>query len=118
MPRRNPRRPARPPWQTTARLDHSSVPSGLSRPGQLAIANLEETRFWPGAIAYCLTWWSGFVRTPYHRLHDRRYDGCGIFECCPDPGDVRGMLVVAAHVLPKNDARVFRRCLADLDELW
>jgi hypothetical protein len=75
-------------------------------------------RLWPDAVAFSLKWWSGFVRSPYHRLHDRRYEGCGFFECCPDPDEVRGVLEVAAHVLPKKDARAFRRHLSELDGLW
>src|SRR5262245_29751150 len=118
MPRRNPRRPACPPWQRIGRIQRTSVVRGLSRHGQLAIANLERTRYRPGMISFALTWWARFVHSPYHRLYDRRYEGCGFFECCPDPGDVRGILEVTAHALPRKDARVFRRRLTNLDDLW
>jgi hypothetical protein len=90
----------------------------LSRPGQVAIVDLERRKFSPCAVAFSLRWWSYFVQNPYHRLYDPRYGGCGIFECCPDPAEVRYILDVACHVLPKRDAKAFRRRLADLDAQW
>jgi hypothetical protein len=44
--------------------------------------------------------------------------GAGIFECCPDPVEVRYILDTACHVLPRRDAQAFRRRLADLDAQW
>jgi len=38
--------------------------------------------------------------------------------CCPDPAEVRRILLAAASVLPPKDAREFRRRVAALDELW
>jgi len=116
MPRRHPRQPVSP--QALAAARRNPVLRGLSRQGHVAIADLERKRYWPGAVDFALKWWTLFMRNPYHRIHDRRYEGCDVFECCPDPGDVRAILEVAAHVLPSNDARVLRRRLADLDELW
>jgi hypothetical protein len=90
---------------------------GLSPRGVAAIARLEHDRFWPGAVDTALRAWARFVREPMHRIWDTS-TGCGIMECCPDPDEVRGILHAAAAVLPKKDAREFRRRVAELDELW
>jgi hypothetical protein len=81
------------------------------------IDRLERTRFCPGAVAQALNSWSRFVRDPMHRLWDPEY-GCGVPECCPDPVALRSILEAAAHGLPPKDARVLRRRIAVLDELW
>ncbi len=44
----------------------------------MALAGLERTRLWPGAAEEAWRIWEGFVRSPYHRIYDYRYDkGCG-----------------------------------------
>jgi hypothetical protein len=90
----------------------------LSRPGRAAITDLEHRKLSPGVVAFSLQWWTTFVQQPYHRLYDPRYQGCGIFECCPDPVEVRYILDTACHVLPRRDARALRQRLADLDAQW
>lgn len=72
----------------------------------------------PGATAEALQLWEAFVRDPYHRLYDPRYEGCGCWGCCTDPWEVRSYLEAAAHALPRRDARRLRAILADLDEHW
>lgn len=94
----------------------ATVP-GLSARGRAAIACLERTRFWPGAVAQALDSWSRFVRDPIHRLWDPRY-GCGVPECCPNPDELRWVLQAAVHTLPPRDARLLRRRIAVLDERW
>lgn len=118
MPRRNRRRPECRQWDELERASVRLDLPWLSRPGRIAIADLEDRKFSPCAVAFSLRWWSCFVHEPYHRLHDPRYKGCGIFECCPDPVEVRYILDVACRVLPKRDAQAFRRRLADLDAQW
>jgi hypothetical protein len=55
----------------------SNLP-GLSPHGRMALAGLERTRLWPGAAEEAWRIWEGFVRSPYHRIYDYRYDkGCG-----------------------------------------
>jgi hypothetical protein len=65
-----------------------------------------------------LTRWRTFVRTPYRRLYDEHYPGCGIPECCRNPFEDRQFLEVVAHALPQRDARRFRRLLAQIDDDW
>lgn len=96
----------------------SNLP-GLSPHGRAVLAYLEHTRFWPGAAADALRIWERFVRSPYHRIHDYRYDeGCGIWECCPSLIEVQQILTTVEHNLPHRDARRLRRHLARLDNLW
>lgn len=64
-----------------------------------------------------LSAWSSFVRDPMHRLWDPQ-DGCGVLECCPNPRELRALLQAVVHALPPRDARVLRRRIAVLDELW
>ncbi len=117
MPRKRPARLRAEQMSARPGLKAAEIP-GLSRAGQFALARLELTRLGTGATAFALRWWSSFLRHPYHRLHDSRYEGCGFMECCPDPGYIRMVLNIAATVLPRRDARKFRRRLAGLDELW
>ena len=91
---------------------------GLSRSAQVAIARLERDRFWPGATTVALRFWAAFVRSPYHRLYDPRYPGCGIWECCTPPWEARAILEAVCHVLPRRDVRIFRHRLMALDDLW
>jgi len=90
----------------------------LTRPGKIAIADLERRKLGSCDVARSLRWWTYFIKNPYHRLYDLRYEGCGIFECCPDPVEVRYILDVACHVLPITDAKEFRRRLVAIDEHW
>ncbi|MGH3655048.1 MAG: hypothetical protein ACRDUA_00160 [Micromonosporaceae bacterium] len=81
------------------------------------IAQLERTRLWPGAAREALDTWSRFLRDPYHRNFDPQY-GCGVPACCPDPVDLRRILHIVTHALPRPDARRLRRRLAELDAQW
>jgi hypothetical protein len=38
--------------------------------------------------------------------------------CCPDPVELHALLDAVVHVLPKKDARVLRKRIGDLDDLW
>jgi hypothetical protein len=93
------------------------MPPGLSVRGTAAVVQLERTRLWPGACHEALNAWARFLRDPHHRLFDPRY-GCGEPLCCPDPGELRGILETVAHALPAKDARDFRQRLAILDARW
>ncbi|MEV0298619.1 hypothetical protein [Nocardia sp. NPDC050710] len=97
--------------------DISHVP-GLSPHGRVVLAGLERTRLSPGRTASALRHWRHFVRDPYHRLWDPRYEGCGIWECCPDMHEVRRILEIVARALPRRDARRFRAVLDALDADW
>lgn len=90
---------------------------GLSSRGHAAIAQLERTRLWPGAAREALDAWVLFLRDPYHRLFDPAH-GCGILACCPDPIELRRILHIVTHALPRHDARELRRRLAELDDHW
>ncbi|WP_433790617.1 hypothetical protein [Actinoplanes sp. CA-252034] len=90
---------------------------GLSPRGRAAIAHLERTRLWPGAAREALDAWTGFLRDPFHRLFDPA-SGCGVLACCPDPIELRRLLHIVAHALPRHDARRLRRRLAQWDEQW
>ncbi len=72
----------------------------------------------PGTTGQALRLWGAVLDDPHRRLHDPRYEGCGFWECCADPWEVRSYLEAAAHVLPRRDARRFRTLLAHLDERW
>jgi hypothetical protein len=98
------------------RLDHP-IPSlsGLSARGRAAIACLERTRLWPGAAHDAVDAWTRLLRDPYHRLFDPA-SGCGVLACRPDPDELRRILHMVAHALPRHDARRFRTRLAELDE--
>ena len=92
---------------------------GVSGVGLSVVADLEWRRFGgPGVVAEAFRRWRRFVRTPYRRLYDDRYPGCGIPECCGNPFDDRALLEIVAHVLPRRDARRFREVLAQLDDEW
>ena len=116
--------PRRRPAQLRADLLHrrpldrttSRVP-GLSRQGLRAIAYLERSRLGGHAVSDALEAWSWFVRDPWHRLWDPT-SGCGVLQCCPNPPEVRWILDAAAAALPPRDARVLRRQVAFLDDLW
>jgi hypothetical protein len=112
------RSPARVRATAHRRHDHP-VPHlpGLSAQGRAAIARLERGRLWPGAAREALDAWTRLLRDPYHRLFDPAY-GCGVLACCPDPDELRRILHMIAHTLPRHDARRFRRRLAQLDEQW
>lgn len=90
---------------------------GLSPRGRAAIAQLERARLWPGAAREALDAWTLFLRDPYHRLFDPAY-GCGVLACCPDPLELRRILHIVSHALPRHDARTLRRRIAELDDKW
>jgi hypothetical protein len=93
------------------------MPAGLSRRGRALLADLERTRLWPGAAAEALAALARFVHDPMHRLWDPSY-GCGELLCCPDPAELRGILLAVAACLPARDARSVRRRVAVLDDRW
>jgi hypothetical protein len=95
----------------------SQVP-GLSPHGRTVIARLEHTRLRRRQTEEALQLWRGFMRNPYHRLWDPRYEGCGCWGCCTDMDEVRAVLEIVAHHLPRRDAQRFRRMLAAIDENW
>lgn len=129
MPRR---RPAQLRTEALSRLRRSkpSHPSGLDRIerlsnlpgmsplGRKVIARLENTRLWPGQIEEAIDHWERFVHDPAHRLYDQRYEGCGIWECCPAMYEVRDLLTIVERNLPRRDARRLNARLAALDEFW
>jgi hypothetical protein len=91
---------------------------GLSPHGRCVIARLEHTRLMPRQTEEALQAWRAFMRSPYHRLWDPRYEGCGCWGCCYDMNQVREVLEIVAHHLPHRDARRFR-CMVDaVDEEW
>lgn len=112
------RSPARVRVAAHCRLDHAvATLPGLTARGRASIARLERTRLWPGAAHEALTTWDRFLRDPAHRLFDPTY-GCGVLACCPDPLELRRILHVITHALPRRDARQLRRRLAQLDAQW
>jgi hypothetical protein len=124
MPRR---RPVQIRADRQARLSLSEGPLGpqrasqfpcLSPHGRYVIARLEHTRLMPRQTEQALKFWRGFMRNPYHRLWDPRYEGCGYWECCPDMNQVRETLELVACHLPSRDAHRFRRMVASVDEDW
>jgi hypothetical protein len=104
---------------TGATVRTSKLP-GLSPRGRTILARLEHCRLWPGATAEALQLWAGFVRHPYHRVYDYKYDevGCGHWGCCTSMAQVRQVLDVVAHNLPPRDARRFRKLLSAIDDDW
>jgi hypothetical protein len=84
----------------------------------VVLAALERKRFWPGKAATALRLWEENLRDPYRRLHDPRYEGCGIWECCTPIDEVRELLSIVVHHLPRRDARRLRARIEQLDELW
>jgi hypothetical protein len=82
------------------------------------IESYERRLGFPGTVSAAFLRWSLFVDEPGHRLHDQEHVGCDYPECCGDPYEARSILEAAAHVLPRQDARRFRRRLATLDEKW
>jgi hypothetical protein len=96
----------------------SKVP-GLSPWGRTVLARLEHHHLWPGATTDALQKWEGFVRSPYHRLYDTKYEAnCGHWGCCTPISQVRWVLDVVAHNLPRRDARRFRERLAAINDAW
>ena len=92
--------------------------AGLSPYGRVVLARLERTRLWPGQAEEALRFWKLFVSDPYHRLWDPEYEGCRCWGCCTDLDEVRTVLEIVAHNLPKRDARRFRQVLGAVDEGW
>lgn len=105
------------------RLDHqvrgprNDPIQGLSSAGLRVIDRLEADRRWPGATESALRNYGRAVRDPIHRLWDDRY-GCGIEECCPDPGELRQWLETVLHHLPPRDRRVLGTQVATIDARW
>jgi hypothetical protein len=89
---------------------------GLSPAGKKVVAQLELTRFWPGAVAEALDSWARFVRDPVHRFWITSIS-CGVPECCEDPDELYRVLHAAASALPAADARMVRLRIADIDDL-
>lgn len=85
--------------------------------GRACLARLESTRLHPGDAVRALRAWELHLRDPIHRLWDESA-GCGVWECCPVPAEVRWILGAVAAALPPRDARAFRARVAELDELW
>ncbi|GAB2554333.1 hypothetical protein GCM10027269_04030 [Kribbella endophytica] len=90
----------------------------MSPHARVVITRLERTRFFPGQIGIALREWEILVRRPEHRLLDLQNEGCGEWGCCAPVDEVRAVLTVVEHHLPKRDARRLRARLARLDELW
>lgn len=97
-------------------VDRSARISGLSPHGSVTLAQFGRRR--GQSVADALREWALFLSNPHHRLYDPKYPGCGYWGCCTDPDEVRSYLEAAAHVLPPQDARRFRKRLAELDERW
>ncbi|WP_460660627.1 hypothetical protein [Kribbella swartbergensis] len=95
----------------------SNLP-GLSPHGRVVIAQLENTRLRPGQVAEAIDCWERFVRDPAHRLYDPRYEGCGIWECCPRMLEVHAILRIVERKLPRRDARRLRARLDQLNDMW
>ena len=95
----------------------SNLP-GLSTHGRVVIARLENTRLRRGQVGEAIDHWERFVRDPAHRLYDPRYEGCGIWECCPPMLEVRAILHVVERSLPQRDARRLQARLDALDDYW
>jgi hypothetical protein len=114
MPRR---RPARLRAQVRLPAGGERIP-GLSPYGHVVVARLEHARLGPGRTASALRHWRNFVRDPGHRLYDPSYEGCGVWECCPDMIEVRRLLEIVACHLPRRDARRFRALVAEIDADW
>ncbi|TWP47471.1 hypothetical protein FKR81_32100 [Lentzea tibetensis] len=90
----------------------------LSARGRLAVSRLERSRGWtPGNGATAYRSWAIFVRDPMRRLWRTEF-GCGVWECCPDPAELRAVLAAVAAALPPRDAREFRHRVARLDDKW
>ncbi|MGW0521466.1 hypothetical protein [Crossiella sp. NPDC003009] len=83
----------------------------------MQLARLERTRLWPEAAVDALLGKRTFVHDPMHRLWDPQY-GCGWMACCPDPVELNHVLNLILAVLSPRDARLIRKRLAALDELW
>ena len=91
---------------------------GLSLHGRLVIARLENTRLQTGQVLEAIRHWERFVRDPAHRLYDPRYTGCGIWECCPPMVEVRAILHIVVHNLPRRDSRRLQAQLDRINECW
>src|SRR5690242_7805838 len=87
---------------------------GVSRRGMSVIAELERTRFWPGAVAQALGDWALVARDPI-REHCTAESVCGSLRCCPDLDQARAIFHAVAAALPAKDAAPFRRRLAEFD---
>jgi hypothetical protein len=105
------------PWHSRTTVTGVPTIPGLSYRGRIAVARLERERYWPGAVEEALRAWSLFLRDPWHRLFDPA-QSCGVMLCCPDPVELHALLDAVVHVLPKKDARVLRKRIGDLDDLW
>jgi hypothetical protein len=98
-------------------VEISNLP-GLSPFGRVVIARLENTRLRPGQVAEAIDHWERFVRDPAHRLYDPRYEGCGIWGCCPPMLEVHAILRIVERNLPRRDARRLRARLDSLNDMW
>jgi hypothetical protein len=100
------------------RGERTSDIAGLSPHGRVVLARLERKRFWPGKVETGLRLWEEHLRGPYRRLYDPHYEGCGVWECCTPIDELRELLAIVEHHLPRRDARRLRARLENLDELW
>lgn len=55
---------------------------------------------------------------PISRKGHGAWTACGEPLCCPAPAEVRRVLDLVAHHLPRADARRFLARVAALDDLW
>lgn len=92
--------------------------AGLSPHGRVVLARLERKWLSPGKVEEALRIWEAHLRDPYRRLYDPQYEGCRMWGCCTPIDDVRELLSIVEHHLPRRDARRLRARLEALDELW
>ncbi|TDP90483.1 hypothetical protein [Labedaea rhizosphaerae] len=76
------------------------------------IAELEHTRFWPGAVATALDDWALVTREPT-KQHCEAESVCGSLRCCPDLDLAHRIFHAVARALPAKDAELFWRKLAE-----
>jgi hypothetical protein len=88
----------------------------LSARGQALVARHERSHYFPGAAAHAWRRWSAILRTeaPHWCLD---YDSC--YACdslgANDAAELRRMLDEFLAVMPRDDARAWRRRIAELD---
>ena len=90
---------------------------GVSARGRVVIAHLERDRLWPAAAWEAVDAWTRLLRDPHHRLIDPA-SGCPVFACCPEPDEVRRILRMVLHALPRRDSRALRDRIGDPDDDW
>ena len=119
MPRRRPAE-VRNRWAVPLRPgQHVPEVPRVSAAATRAIAELERSRWSPGAIADALAEWTRFVHGPARRLDNPSAGSVGC-PCCENGGGAipRETLHRALHELPTNAARELRALIRPLDELY